>query len=109
MLLLHTQLPGSCCSCPATHQPFTAPVLTPSLCRLLLTLSPVVTFSHFLRHELWISTTPGWEKPWVEQIVDRIMKGSLKTTEERTQGVVSSSSVVGRGGLVAGAQHTHTH
>jgi hypothetical protein len=30
----------------------------------------------------------GWEKPWVEQIVDRIMKGMLKTTEERAQGVV---------------------
>lgn len=35
------------------------------------------------------ATTAGWEKPWVEQIIDRIMKGSLKTTEERTQGVVS--------------------
>lgn len=38
----------------------------------------------------------GWEKPWVEQIVDRIMKGTLKTTEERAKGVVrvdnSSSS-----------------
>ncbi|MEW5314326.1 MAG: hypothetical protein WDW38_005834 [Sanguina aurantia] len=30
----------------------------------------------------------GWEKPWIEQIVDRIMKGMLKTTEERTQAVV---------------------
>lgn len=30
----------------------------------------------------------GWEKPWVEQIVDRIMKNMLKTTEERTQAVV---------------------
>lgn len=34
----------------------------------------------------------GWEKPWVEQIVDRIMKGMLKTTEERTQGVVSAGA-----------------
>jgi hypothetical protein len=31
----------------------------------------------------------GWEKPWVEQIVDRIMKNMLKTTEERAQAVVS--------------------
>ena len=31
----------------------------------------------------------GWEKPWVEQIIDRIMKNMLRTTEERTQGVVS--------------------
>lgn len=31
----------------------------------------------------------GWEKPWVEQIVDRIMKGMLRTTEERAAGVVS--------------------
>lgn len=30
----------------------------------------------------------GWEKPWVEQIVDRMMKGMLKTTEERAQAVV---------------------
>lgn len=32
----------------------------------------------------------GWEKPWVEQIVDRIMKGMLKTTEERAEAVVRS-------------------
>ncbi len=31
----------------------------------------------------------GWEKPWIEQIVDRIMKGMLRTTEERATGVVS--------------------
>lgn len=36
----------------------------------------------------------GWEKPWVEQIVDRIMKGMLKTTEERCDGVVSSINAV---------------
>lgn len=29
--------------------------------------------------------TLGWEKPWVEQIVDRIMKNMLRTTEERAQ------------------------
>jgi len=39
--------------------------------------------------------TLGWEKPWVEQIIDRIMKGSLKTTEERTQGVIDALSAVG--------------
>lgn len=32
----------------------------------------------------------GWEKPWVEQIVDRIMKNMLRTTEDRAQAVVSS-------------------
>jgi hypothetical protein len=38
----------------------------------------------------------------VEQIVDRVMKGMLKTTEERAQGVVS-------GGRPAGRQHSrHT-
>jgi hypothetical protein len=31
----------------------------------------------------------GWEKPWVEQIVDRVMKGMLRTTEERASAVVS--------------------
>ncbi len=30
----------------------------------------------------------GWEKPWVEQIIDRIMKGMLRTTEERCQSVI---------------------
>ncbi|GIL74699.1 hypothetical protein Vretimale_2333 [Volvox reticuliferus] len=30
----------------------------------------------------------GWEKPWIEQIVDRIMKGMLRTTEERARGVI---------------------
>jgi hypothetical protein len=39
----------------------------------------------------------GWEKPWVEQIVDRIMKGSLKTTEERCQGVVRRAAWLLRG------------
>jgi len=37
----------------------------------------------------------GWEKPWVEQIVDRIMKGTLRTTEERTQGVIDYLCSVG--------------
>jgi hypothetical protein len=41
---------------------------------------------------LLLLSPPGWEKPWVEQIIDRIMKGSLKTTEERTQGVVSGNT-----------------
>lgn len=39
--------------------------------------------------------TQGWEKPWVEQIVDRIMKGMLKTTEERAKGVIDKLSSVG--------------
>eukprot|EP00878_Enallax_costatus_P021102 GHUV01022333.1.p1 GENE.GHUV01022333.1~~GHUV01022333.1.p1 ORF type:complete len:192 (+),score=34.37 GHUV01022333.1:188-763(+) len=39
--------------------------------------------------------TLGWEKPWVEQIVDRIMKGTLKTTEERAQGVIDYLSSIG--------------
>ena len=48
----------------------------------------------FLRHgaDLVFSLpliNSGWEKPWVEQIIDRVMKGMLRTTEERTQGVVS--------------------
>lgn len=30
----------------------------------------------------------GWEKPWVEQIIDRIMKNMLRTTEERATGVI---------------------
>ncbi|KAG2485315.1 hypothetical protein HYH03_015988 [Edaphochlamys debaryana] len=37
----------------------------------------------------------GWEKPWIEQIVDRVMKGMLRTTEERAQGVVNYLSSVG--------------
>jgi hypothetical protein len=37
----------------------------------------------------------GWEKPWVDQIVDRVMKGTLKTTEERASGVVDFLSSVG--------------
>ncbi|WIA21639.1 hypothetical protein OEZ85_000817 [Tetradesmus obliquus] len=39
--------------------------------------------------------TLGWEKPWVEQIVDRIMKGMLKTTEERAQGVINFLTSIG--------------
>lgn len=30
----------------------------------------------------------GWEKAWVEQIVDRVMKNMLRTTEERAKSVV---------------------
>jgi hypothetical protein len=30
----------------------------------------------------------GWEKPWVEQIIDRVMKGMLRTNEERAKAVV---------------------
>jgi hypothetical protein len=37
----------------------------------------------------------GWDKPWVDQIVDRIMKGTLKTTEERASGVVDYLASVG--------------
>ncbi|KAF8059703.1 hypothetical protein HT031_005111 [Scenedesmus sp. PABB004] len=37
----------------------------------------------------------GWEKPWVEQIVDRVMKGMLKTTEERCKGVIDYLSSIG--------------
>lgn len=40
---------------------------------------------------LLVQMSSGWEKPWVEQIVDRIMKGTLKTTEERAKGVVRHS------------------
>jgi hypothetical protein len=49
----------------------------------------------------------GWEKPWVEQIIDRIMKGSLKTTEERTQGVVSElvQTPEGRGSQTEGGEN----
>jgi hypothetical protein len=36
----------------------------------------------------WVPRPAGWEKAWVEQIVDRIMKGMLKTTEERATAVV---------------------
>lgn len=32
--------------------------------------------------------TLGWEKPWVEQITDRLMKNMLRTTEERAQSVI---------------------
>lgn len=39
--------------------------------------------------------TLGWEKPWVEQIVDRIMKGMLKTTEERAEAVITYLTSVG--------------
>eukprot|EP00877_Chromochloris_zofingiensis_P010677 jgi/Chrzof1/5863/Cz16g18160.t1 len=39
--------------------------------------------------------TLGWEKPWVEQIVDRMMKGMLKTTEERAQAVINYLSSIG--------------
>ncbi|KAF6263753.1 mitochondrial transcription termination factor [Scenedesmus sp. NREL 46B-D3] len=39
--------------------------------------------------------TLGWEKPWVEQIVDRVMKGMLKTTEERAQGVINFLTSIG--------------
>ena len=42
-----------------------------------------------LTHLMLLCLQSGWEKPWVEQIIDRIMKGMLRTTEERTQGVVS--------------------
>ncbi|PNW71373.1 hypothetical protein CHLRE_16g651550v5 [Chlamydomonas reinhardtii] len=37
----------------------------------------------------------GWEKPWIEQIVDRTMKGMLRTTEERAKGVVDYLTSVG--------------
>lgn len=30
-----------------------------------------------------------WEKPWVDQIIDRVMKGMLRTTEERTRDVIN--------------------
>ncbi|KAG1672610.1 hypothetical protein FOA52_002090 [Chlamydomonas sp. UWO 241] len=39
--------------------------------------------------------TQGWEKPWVEQIVDRIMKGMLRTSEERALGVIDYLCSVG--------------
>ncbi len=48
----------------------------------------------------------GWEKPWVEQIVDRIMKNMLRTTEERTTAVVSGSAR-GMGRWRAGHAATH--
>ena len=34
----------------------------------------------------------GWEKPWVEMVVDRIMKNILRTTEDRAKGVVSATA-----------------
>lgn len=37
----------------------------------------------------------GWEKPWVEQIVDRIMKNMLRTTEERASAVIQYLLSVG--------------
>lgn len=37
----------------------------------------------------------GWEKPWVEQIVDRIMKNMLRTTEERATGVIDFLQSIG--------------
>lgn len=36
----------------------------------------------------------GWEKPWVEQIIDRVMKGMLRTTEERAKAVVGTWGAV---------------
>jgi hypothetical protein len=35
-----------------------------------------------------VTVVAGWEKPWVEQIVDRVMKNMLRTTEERASAVV---------------------
>jgi hypothetical protein len=46
--------------------------------------------------QLCLFALAGWEKPWVEQIIDRVMKGMLKTTEERAQAVVSSWGEGGR-------------
>ncbi|KAF5843685.1 mitochondrial transcription termination factor [Dunaliella salina] len=37
----------------------------------------------------------GWEKPWVDQIVDRIMKNMLRTTEERAQQVIDMLRTTG--------------
>lgn len=37
----------------------------------------------------------AWEKPWVEQIVDRVMKGMLRTTEERTKDVIAYLTSIG--------------
>jgi hypothetical protein len=42
----------------------------------------------------------GWEKPWVEQIVDRIMKNMLRTTEERAAAVVSGFGAVRLSGVM---------
>ncbi|GFR46210.1 hypothetical protein Agub_g7749, partial [Astrephomene gubernaculifera] len=39
--------------------------------------------------------TLGWDKAWVEQIVDRMMKGSLRTTEERAQAVINYLTSIG--------------
>jgi hypothetical protein len=39
------------------------------------------------------SPDAGWEKAWVEQIIDRVMKGMLKTTEDRTTAVVRAAAV----------------
>lgn len=41
------------------------------------------------------SQQTGWEKPWVEQIVDRIMKGMLRTTEERCKAVLDYLTSIG--------------
>ena len=62
-----------------------------------------------LTHLMLLCLQSGWEKPWVEQIIDRIMKGMLRTTEERTQGVVSDRDVgdVGRGRVRAGHHEGH--
>lgn len=37
----------------------------------------------------------GWEKAWVEQIIDRVMKGMLRTNEERTKGVIDYLTSIG--------------
>eukprot|EP00199_Chlamydomonas_sp_CCMP681_P006440 CAMPEP_0119106548 /NCGR_PEP_ID=MMETSP1180-20130426/4640_1 /TAXON_ID=3052 ORGANISM="Chlamydomonas cf sp, Strain CCMP681" /NCGR_SAMPLE_ID=MMETSP1180 /ASSEMBLY_ACC=CAM_ASM_000741 /LENGTH=218 /DNA_ID=CAMNT_0007091911 /DNA_START=90 /DNA_END=746 /DNA_ORIENTATION=+ len=37
----------------------------------------------------------GWEKPWVEQIIDRIMKNMLRTTEERAMAVIQYLMSIG--------------
>lgn len=36
----------------------------------------------------------GWEKSWVEQIIDRVMKGMLRTNEERAKGVIDYLSSI---------------
>ncbi|GBF99524.1 transcription termination factor [Raphidocelis subcapitata] len=39
--------------------------------------------------------TLGWEKSWVEQIIDRVMKGMLRTNEDRAKGVIDYLSSIG--------------
>ncbi|KAI8462539.1 MAG: hypothetical protein J3K34DRAFT_447696 [Monoraphidium minutum] len=39
--------------------------------------------------------TLGWEKPWVEQIIDRVMKGMLRTNEERCKAVIDYLASIG--------------